>query len=203
MKRSWMRTIRRRGWLLLGVPLLVIGALFLLLDHLFDEYVASLDASEDMDRRISQVEQMKTYQPRLLEVHQLLKPQYQEIETRSFKSTSSSSPILQMESSIKSVLQALYFDEITVTPTGSSSAAKGAEGVLLLEVDFVGVPQQLNRLESALAVNEYAIRVNKLDVIAENNLVAGAGNIRVKSQFLALYLQPIIYPSAVNKSVPR
>ena len=203
MKRSWMRAIRRKGWLLIGLPLLVLGSLFLVLDHLFDEYLASLDSSEDLDRRIAQVEQMKAYQPRLLEVHQLLKPQYQEIETRSFKSTSSSTPIVQMESRIKSALQALYFDEIAIKPTVSNTVVKGTEGLLLLEVDFVGVPQQLNRLESALAVNEYAIRVNKLDVIAENNLVAGAGNIRVKSQFLALYLQPIIYPSAVNKTVPR
>ena len=198
-----MRAIRRRGLLLFGVPLLVIGSLFLLLDHFFDEYVASVETSGDIDRRISQVEQMKAYQPRLLEVNQLLKPQYQEIETRSFKSTSSSSPIVQMESRIKSVLQALYFDEVAIKPTVSNTVVKGAEGLLLLEVDFVGVPQQLNRLESALAVNEYALRVNKLEVVAENNLVAGAGNIRVKSQFLALYLQPIIYPSAVNKTVPR
>ena len=203
MKRSWMRVIRRRGWLLLGVPLLVIGSLLLLLDHFFDVYVASLEASGDIDRRISQVEQMKAYQPRLLEVNQLLKPLYQEIETRSFKSTSSSSPIVQMESRIKSALQALYFDEIVIKPTVSNNVVKGTEGLLLLEVDFVGVPQQLNRLESALSVNEYALRVNKLEVVAENNLVAGAGNIRVKSQFLALYLQPIIYPSAVNKTVPR
>jgi hypothetical protein len=203
MKRSWMRVIRRRGWLLLGVPLIVIGSLFLLLDHFFDEYLASLEASGDIDRRISQVEQMKAYQPRLLEVNQSLKPQYQEIETRSFKSTSSSSPIVQMESRIKSALQGLYFDEIAIKPIVSSTVVKGTEGLLLLEVDFVGVPQQLNRLESALAVNEYALRVNKLEVVAENNLVAGAGNIRVKSQFLALYLQPIIYPLAVNKTVPR
>ena len=39
MKRNWARTVRRRGWLLLGVPLLVIGALFICLDYFFDEYL--------------------------------------------------------------------------------------------------------------------------------------------------------------------
>lgn len=203
MKRNWARTVRRRGWLLLGVPLLVIGALFICLDYFFDEYLTSLDEAEAMDRRISQVAQMKTYSPRLREIHQLYKPQYQEIEARSFKSASSITSIVQMESSIKGVLQTLYFDGIEIKPVSTSSTAKPAEGLLLLEVDFIGVPQQLNRLESALAVNQYAIRVNKLDVTAENNLVAGVGNIRVKSQFLALHLQPTIYPLEVNKSVSR
>ena len=83
MKRNWARTVRRRGWLLLGVPLLVIGALFICLDYFFDEYLTSLDEAEAMDRRISQVAQMKTYSPRLREIHQLYKPQYQEIEARS------------------------------------------------------------------------------------------------------------------------
>ena len=156
-----------------------------------------------MEHRFQWVEQMKTLQPRFNEAHLLLKPQYQELEARSFKSPTPAASIVQMELIIKRILQTLYFDEVEVKPVNPDRLAKDSEGFLLLEVSFVGVPQQLNRLESALAVNEYAIRVNKLDVVVENSLVAGSGNLRIKAQFLALHLKPEVDPLVTKKSVSR
>ena len=201
--RSWVRVIRRRGWLLLGAPVLAIAALFILLNHFFVEYMFSIFEAEDMELRHLWVEQMKTLQPRFHEAHLLLKPQYHELEARSFKSSSPTASIVQMELTIKRVLQTLYFDEVEFKPVNTDLLSKDREGLLLLEVSFVGVPQQLNRLESALAVNEYAIRVNKLDVVAENNPVAGSGNLRIKAQFVALHFQPIVDSLASKKSVSR
>lgn len=201
--RSWARVIRRKGWVLLGPPILTIAALFILLNHFFVEYMASILETEDMERRFQWVEQMKTLQPRFSEAHLLLNPQYQELVTRSFKTSSPATSIVQMELIIKRILQTLYFEEVEVKSVNPDRLAKDREGFLLLEVSFVGVPQQLNRLESALAVNEYAIRVNKLDVVVENNLVAGSGNLRIKAQFLALHFQPEVDPLVMKKSVFR
>ena len=203
MNRSWARAFMRRGWLLLGAPLLVVASLFVLLDHFFDEYLIALDAAEEIERRISQIDQMKAYTPRLQEVHQLLQPEYQRLAARSFKSSSPSTSIVQMEASLKALLQSLYFGEIAVKPLSADAMPKTNEGLLSLEVDFVGVPQQLNRLESALATTELAIRVNKLGIVAENNLEAGSGNLKINAQFLAFHLQPVTSPPVVSKGVPR
>ena len=198
-----MRAIIRRGWLLLGAPLLVVALLFVLLDHFLDEYLVALDASEELERRITQIDQMKAYYPRLQEVHQLLQPEYQGLLARSFKSSSPSTSIVQMEASLRAVLQSLYFGEIAVQPLSTNALPKTNDGMMALEVDFVGVPQQLNRLESALATTEFAIRVNKLDIAAENNLEAGSGNLKIKAQFVGFHLQPVTLSPTVSKGVPR
>ncbi|OYU46331.1 MAG: hypothetical protein CFE44_02640 [Burkholderiales bacterium PBB4] len=195
MKRQWMRLVRRKGWLYFGAPIVATIALFVFLQQAIDEYVVAADSASDVSLRLETIALAKYHLPKLRELEGYYRPQSEAVLGRAFVGSNANESLTQFVAELNQILRSLYFDEIEVV---QKPVLVEGNQVLQVSASFSGVPQQLNRLESALATNMHAIRVNQLDVLAENNAIAGTGSLRVKVGFVALHAQIANAPTVLN-----
>lgn len=189
MKRDLVRAFRHHGIRPLVIPVLVVASILLVVAQNIDGYLTHQEEATDLALRLEVMESTFQFSKIIEEKNELLKPEYSQIQARAFLSGNAEISVDSMQNHLTGLLQSLYFENIQLAKLGPAQNRNAA--VLAVDAKFTGVPQQLPRLEAALAVNQKAMRVNRLQIKALKDASGGGPRIEINARFLGLHLVPV------------
>jgi len=199
MKRDLLRAFRHYGPKLLLMPVVVIGLILFVFFQYVDDYVAHREEATDIGRRIDVMGSIFGFSKEIEARNALLKPEYLELQSRSFRSKNPDESLDAMSSSLNEVLRSLYFENPQVSKLPATQI--GGAALLAMDVKFSGVPQQLPRLEAALAANHKAMRISRLKIDVVDDANGGPSHIEIDARFLGLHIAPEAV-EAIKPSTP-
>jgi len=189
MKRDFIRAFRRYGVRPLIIPFVVIASILIIFELNSDDYLTHREDAADLARRIEVMDSITRISKAVEEKSELLKPEYAQIQNRAFLTGTTQNSVDSMQNHLMGLLQSLYFENIKLVKL--SPQQDGNAVVLAIDAQFTGVPQQLPRLESALAANQKAMRVNRLQIKTIGDTSGSGAHIEITARFLGLHLVPM------------
>ena len=189
MKRDLIRAFRRYGVRPLILPFVVIASILIIFELNSDDYLTHREDAADLARRIEVMDSITRISKAVEEKSELLKPEYAQIQNRAFLTGTAQNSADSMQNHLMGLLQSLYFENIKLVKL--SPQQDGNAVVLAIDAQFTGVPQQLPRLESALAANQKAMRVNRLQIKTIGDTSGSGAHIEINARFLGLHLVPM------------
>jgi hypothetical protein len=188
MKRDLFRILRRNAIKLVSLPAVVLGVLLFIYYQYIDNYMDRLEEAGGIALRLEVMENEFSYSKNLEIKQAAIKPEYSDIRFKSFESVSVEMSLSEMQNTLTSLLQSLYFENIQIGKL--TSTQHGYAKRLVLEAQFSAVPQQIPRLESALSANQRAMRIGGLEIKAADISSDGGAHLDISAQFLAIHVHP-------------
>ncbi len=190
MKRAAKRVYREHGIKYFAFPIVVL----LLLASLFDEHVGpylekreeAFDQQMTAENNQSALELDKKISAR----HEELEPAFAPLPQKWFVEADAAAATQKMQTQLQQLLQSLYFADIQWSDV-EPQALNHVANRIRLSVRFNGVPQQLPRLQAALAQLPQRINVDNLELRVVPDPQRGGQQLDIRLQLSSLHLQPM------------
>lgn len=188
MKRDVIRAYRHRGIRPLTIPVMAIALVLFGFYQYADEYAGHREEVTELAARLDVIEGTLSFSKNIEAHNAMLKSEYSSIQSRAFRADTFDESLGSMKTTVNDLLASLYFEKIEITTVPSSPIRLAKQ--LAVDVRFSGVPQQLPRLEAALASHPKAMRVSDLQIKVADDSADGAPHIEVSARMLGVYLTP-------------
>lgn len=187
MKRALTRIYRRHGVKYFATPVIIFLCLALLADHFIPDYIQKIrrdsQVREAIQRHTTVVSKGKEIQEKFDSVSAI----YQSTESFLLVRNDQITAAADFQALIQDLLGSLYFSDIQII--SPPSFPNQGTGPISFTVRFFGVPQQLPRLEKALASSPIFITTDALDIRVVDDAERGGKQLLATVQFSALYVQ--------------
>ena len=174
MIRDWIRALRRKGIAAFLMPLLVIVMMVYGYVEYVDNYFEHLDEADSVSTKLEASNEVIRIAREMDKRKIVFKPDYDLWRSRAFVAPTREAALEAMKASLTQTLQGLYFEKVQIdvpkvdTPKTEprKETAEKTTDLITLEAQFIGVPQQLPRLEAELQTQAQSIRVSAVKIKA-------------------------------------
>ncbi len=181
MIRDWIRAFRRKGIAAFLMPSLVIVMMIFGYVEYVDGYFEHLDEADSVSTKLEASNEVIRIAREMDKRKIVLKPDYDLWQSRAFVAPTREAAVEAMKASLTQTLQNLYFEKVqidvpktenkTEAPVSAASAPvvekiEKTTDLIVLEAQFIGVPQQLPRLEAELQTQAQSMRVSDVKIKA-------------------------------------
>lgn len=187
MKRDLIRIRRQHGIKYFALPIIVFLFLMLLLDERISGY---LDLRNEVSENINKLEmdhqtldERKSVESRLA----ALSSSNSKLSSRIYETTDADQAKKEIQEQLQILLKSLYFENIQFSEF--SERAIGSAKILSVTASFSGVPQQLPRLQSAIANSRKILSVDTLDIRVVDDPQRNSQQIAIAVKFNALHVE--------------
>lgn len=172
MIRDWIRALRRKGIAAFLMPLLVIVMMVYGYVEYVDNYFEHLDEADSVSTKLEASNEVIRIAREMDKRKIVLKPDYDLWQSRAFVAPTREAALEAMKASLTQTLQNLYFEKVQIdvpkadAPKAAEKTTEKTTDLIALEAQFIGVPQQLPRLEAELQTQAQSIRVSDVKIKA-------------------------------------
>ncbi|TXH34453.1 MAG: hypothetical protein E6Q94_04620 [Burkholderiaceae bacterium] len=204
IQRNIVRVRREHGFKYFALPLIVLLMLAVLADQWLADYGDRRAEANELQATLNQQRAILDLQPKIAANEERLKPLYGALEPRLFMADDPRQSLQSLENQLFQILQGLYFDPPQFSDKIETSA--GSITRLSLTARFTGVPQQLERLQSALSQAPKHIMIDRLDIEVIPDPQRGGQQLAITARFSALHVKsaaaPVLPASSPAASKP-
>lgn len=190
MKRAAQRVYREHGIKYFAFPVVVV----LLLASLFDEHVGPyLEKREEVaDQQLTAENNQITLDlnEKIAANHDKLQSEFQPLQQKVFVHANAQEALQTMQGQLQQLLQSLYFDGIELTDT-ESKPVNSVVNRISLTAHFQGVPQQLPRLQAALAQSAKTVGIENLELKVVPDPQRGGEQLDITMRLSSLHSKPM------------
>lgn len=190
MKRAAQRVYREHGIKYFAFPVVVV----LLLASLFDEHVGPY-----LEKREEVVDQQLTadnnqtlldLNPKIAASHEKLEAELPPLQPKIFVHANAQESLQAMQAQVRQMLQSLYFDGVQFTDE-QETPVNTVTRRIAFTAHFQGVPQQLPRLQAALAQLPQTIAAENLELKVVPDPQRGGQQLDITMRLTALHMKPM------------
>lgn len=201
MKRDLKRMYRQHGLKYLALPVLVGLLLAVVADQYVGDYLDRRAEAAELQVRLEQQRETAALEPRLRRSHEALEPGFRAVQSQIPVATDAKQATQTLEQDLRNLLQSLYFDHIEVV--GVKDTPQGSVNRLTAEVRFQGVPQQLPRLQTAVAQAPRLLALEALEIKVVDDAARGGQQLSMAATFAGLYMRPLPELAPVGTKKPQ
>lgn len=189
MKRNIQRIYRQYGIKYFAAPVVVILVLAALFDQHLGGYLEKLEEAADLGIRLENNRNILDLNGKIQRSHDELEAGFLALQSKAFVDAEVTQSVNRMQEQLRQLLQSLYFDNIEFTEF--SDTPKGAATLISMNVRFNGVPQQLPRLETALAQSPQRLSMSSLEIKVIDDPQRGTQQLAIVTRLSGLHMKPI------------
>lgn len=190
MKRAVQRVYREHGIKYFAFPVVVL----LLLASLFDEHVGGYleKREETLDQQMTAENNQSVLElnKKITTSHEKLEPEFLPLQQKLFVEADVQAATQKMQAQLQQLLQSLYFDGIEFTDI-QDTPINTVVSRIAMTAHFNGVPQQLPRLQAALARSPQQIGVENLELKVVQDPQRGGQQLDISLRLTGLYMKPM------------
>ncbi len=199
-QRDIVRIRREHGIKYFALPLLALLAVAVVADHWLGDYGERRAQAQELRDTLERQRAVLDLQPQVAANEERLKPLYSAAEPRLFISETSGESAQAMRQQLQQLLQSLYFDQIDILEVAELPAGQLTR--LKVSARFLGVPQQLPRLQNMLAQQPKQITTELLEVKVVPDPQRGGQQLSIRATFSALHVKQLPAPASAGASQP-
>ena len=166
MIRDWIRAFRRKGIAAFLMPSLVLVMMVYGYVEYVDGYFENLDEADTVSIKLESTQEEIRIAREMDKRKIVLKPDYDLWQSRAFIAPTREAALEAMKASLTQTLQNLYFEKVQIDVPKNEKTTDKTTDLIALEAQFIGVPQQLPRLEAELQTQAQSIRVSEVKIKA-------------------------------------
>lgn len=206
MLRDLKLAYRAHGVRLFGLPVVVMLALAVLFDRSLDPYLERRQSHQDAQLKVEKYKAVLDRQKDIEKAQADIQPAFAQGASRAVRAAQGPAAAEQLVQSVRSALTSLYFDPAEITV--KQAPGDVPMGELWVEARFFGVPQQLPRLESTLALSDKELKLKALHLNVVPDPQRGGQQLEIRALIAGLYLRqdepPAPVPTgAATKPAPK
>lgn len=187
MQREFRKAYQQHGLKLFALPAVVVLGLAVVLDRTLDPYLEHRSQSQESALKVEMVKSVLERQVAIERSEAEARPAFAALQPRLFQAADVAQAAEQMAALLKRLLESLYFDVVQVAPVGKLPT--GDMGDVAVQAHFFGVPQQLPRLEEALAYAEKTNRLSGLTVKVVPDDKRGGQQLEIRATITGFYIR--------------
>lgn len=197
MKRDLKRFYRQHGIRYLALPFIVVLALAALADQRLGSYLEHREQAADLQAQLERNQEVLRLDAKVRRSHDELAGNYTRVAPQLFAEADPQQSLAALQTRLLETLRSLYmenvefFDPVAIPQASSSRLEVGAR--------FTAVPQQLPRLQVALAGLPQWVQVQALELRVVPDPARGAQQLAVTARFAALHAPALPEPEATGK----
>ena len=198
MKRDLKRVYRHHGIKYFAFPAVVLLMLAALADQRLGGYMDHREEASDLAIRLESNRNILDLHGKVQRNHDELSATFVSLEPKIFVAPDIAQSVNAMQEQVRALLQSLYFDNVEFFDF--SDTTKGGVSRISMSARFNGVPQQLPRLEAALAQAPKLLSVDALEIKVIDDPQRGGQQLAVMARFAGLHMKQIPVPIPANAS---
>ncbi len=198
MNRNLKRVYRNHGIKYFAFPIVVLLLVLALADQLLDGYTDRRTEAAELEDRLGSNRNILELNSKVLRSRETLSSDFTSVQSQIFVASDITQSVNTMQGQLRTLLQSLYFDNIEFFDI--ADATKGSISRIEMSARFTGVPQQLPRLQAALAQSTPSLAIDSLDIRVVDDLQRGGQQLAVTARFAGLHMKPLPEPVAANAS---
>lgn len=199
MKRDLKRVYKHHGIKYFAFPAIVILLLAALANQWLGGYMENREEAADLELRLDN-------NRNIFELHKMvqrnnveLSPVFTPLQQQFFVAPDITQSVNVMQEKVRNILQTLYFDNLEFSEF--SDYAQGTVSHIAMTVRFTGVPQQLPRLQAALARSSTTLAIDKLEIKVVDDPQRGGRQLAMTARFAGLHIKPLPEPTSASTSM--
>ena len=189
MKRELSRVYRLHGIKFFALPVIVVLFLVAFADRELPGYLENRAEKTELTNSLESNAAVLALGKKLQQNFETLSTEYDTSHKLTFSNTDPAQAGADLKEQVRQILQSLYFDSIELLDV--SERKKGNITILTTGARFVGVPQQLPRLEAALAKSPRLLAVDNLEISVVDDHERGGQQLLILARFSAIQMQPV------------
>lgn len=195
MKRAAQRVYREHGIKYFAFPVVVV----LLLASLFDEhlgpYLEKREEVVDQQLTAENNQSILALNEKIVASHDKLNADFQTLQQKVFVQANAQEALQAMQGQLQPLLQSLYFDGVQFTDL-HDKPVNTVVNRIALTAHFQGVPQQLPRLQAALARSPKTLGIENLELKVVPDPQRGGQQLDITMRLTSLHMKPM--PAALE-----
>ena len=189
MKRDLKRVYKRHGIKYFAFPVIILLVFSALADQWLGNYLTNREEAADLEIRLENNRNILDLNKKIQRNHDDLSAKLTSLQQQFFISSNIAESQNAMQEQIRKLLQSLYFDNIEILDFSKSS--QGSISRLMVNTRFTGVPQQLPRLQAALAQSTTMLVIDDLEIKVVDDSQRGGKQLAVAARFVGLHMGPL------------
>ena len=199
MKRDLKRVYKEHGIKYFAFPAIVLLMLAALADQRLEGYISNREEAADLTTRLETNRNILDLNEKIKRNFDELDPSFTSLQQQFFVGQDISDSVNAMQEEVRKLLQSLYFDNVEFSDY--SDTRQNNVSRIAMSVRFTGVPQQLPRLQKALAQSSKMLAIDNLEINVVEDPQRGGKQLAVKARFAGMHMKPAPdYISASNAS---
>jgi hypothetical protein len=199
-QRDIVRIRREHGIKFFALPLVALLGIAVVADQWLGEYGEHRTTAQELRDTQERQRAVLDLQAQVTANEERLKPLFAASEPRLYISETPAESAQAMRQQLMQLLQSLYLDQVVIDEVAELPAGQVTQ--LKATVRFMGVPQQLPRLQSLLAQQPQQITTDLLEVKVIPDPQRGGQQLSVRATFSALHVKTLPAPAQTGASQP-
>lgn len=189
MKRDLKRVYATHGIKYFAFPVIVLLLLAALVDQRLNGYLEHREQASDLQTLLESNQNTLDLNKKVLTSNEQLISNYTPVQSQLFVANEISDSVNAMQEQVRKMLQTLYFDNVDLSDF--SDAPKGSVSRMSFTARFNGVPQQLPRLQIALAQSPTLLTMDKVEIKVVDDTQRGGQQLHITARFTGLHMKPL------------
>ncbi len=198
MNRNLKRVYRNHGIKYFAFPIVVLLLVLALADQLLDGYTDRRTEAAELEDRLGSNRNILELNSKVLRSRETLSSDFTSVQSQIFVASDITQSVNTMQGQLRTLLQSLYFDSIDFFDIADTT--KGSISRIEMSARFNGVPQQLPRLQAALAQSTPSLAIDSLEIRVVDDLQRGGQQLAVTARFAGLHMKPLPEPVVIKAS---
>ena len=199
MKRDLKRLYRQHGIRYFAMPLVVVLLLATLADQRLPEYLEHREQAADLQAQHERDRELLSLAPKLQRSHDELAAPYAALAPRLLTEPPEQA-LATLQATLDRLLRSLYMENIEFSDP-QLPRRSGAERIAI-SARFTAVPQQLPRLQAALAAAPQLLQVQAIELRVVPDPQRNSQQLAVTARFAALHAPAPPEPASDAASTP-
>lgn len=194
MRRDLKRVYRQHGIKYLALPALIVLLIATVADQYVGGYFDHREEAAGLQARRDQQNEILALDARIRRNQAALEPTFGPLQSQVHVAPDSAQAMAAMQAQLRELLQSLYFDGIEFFDPAASPAGQATR--LSVSARFQGVPQQLPRLQAALARNAFLVGIDSLQIRVVDDAARGGHQLAFTLRLTGLHMKPLASPAS-------
>ena len=199
MNRNLKRVYRNHGIKYFAFPVIVLLLMVALADQLLDGYTDHRTEAAELEDRLASNRSILELNSKVLRSSEALSSDFTAVQSQIFVASDITQSVNTMQGQLRTLLQSLYFDNIEFFDI--ADATKGSISRIEMSARFTGVPQQLPRLQAALARSSTTLAIDKLEIKVVDDPQRGGRQLAMTARFAGLHIKLLPEPTSASTSM--
>lgn len=190
MKRAAKRVYREHGIKYFAFPVVVVLLLASLFDEHIDGYLEKREEVFDQQMTAENNQSVLALDANISASHDKLEPDFGPLAQKWFVDAEAPAATQKMQAQVQQMLQSLYFSDIQWNEPQQQPLNSVASRISI-SAHFNGVPQQLPRLQAALARLPKRVDVDNLELRVVPDPQRGGQQLDIRLRLSSLHFKPM------------
>jgi Tfp pilus assembly protein PilO len=198
MKRDLKRVHAAHGIKYFAFPVIVLLLIAALVDQRLTGYLEHREQASDLQTLQESNQNTLDLDKKVQANSEQVGGSYTPVQAQLFVANDIADSVNAMQEQVRKLLQSLYFDNIDLSDF--SDTPKGSVSRMSFTARFNGVPQQLPRLQVALAQSPTLLTIDKVEIKVVDDAQRGGQQLHITARFSGLHMKPL--PEAAAPAAP-